>query len=210
VILSNTKDMTINSDCQDLITDPACFNAGLVKQNPNPPEREDLKLNIFQAITPNHIFKVQALLRSFVEWLRIRYRESEWFVDGYFDKQAFEAELGSLPGMYAPPKGRLYLAKYDGISAGCAALRNLGNHTCEMKRLFVSADYHGKRIGRNLAGALIKDAKAIGYSRMLLDTGYKQVEAQRLYRSLGFSEIKPYYTIPQEVKDRLIFMELVL
>jgi len=209
-MLSNTKDKTINSDCQDLYINQFCFNAGLARQDPKPPEREDLKLNIFQAITPNHIFEVQALLRSFVEWLRIRYRESEWFVDGYFDKQAFEAELGSLPGMYAPPTGRLYLAKYDGISAGCAALRSLGNHTCEMKRLFVSADYHGKRIGRNLARALIKDAKAIGYSRMLLDTGYKQVEAQRLYRSLGFSEIKPYYVIPQEVKDRLIFMELVL
>ena len=209
-MLSNTKDKTVNSDCQDLYVNQFCFNAGLARQDFKPPEREDLKLNILQAITPNHILGVQALLRSFVEWLRIRYRESEWFVDGYFDKQAFEAELNSLPGMYAPPKGRLYLAKYDGISAGCAALRNLGNYTCEMKRLFVGADFHGKRIGRNLARALIKDAKAIGYSRMLLDTGYKQVEAQRLYRSLGFSEIKPYYEIPQELKDRLIFMELVL
>jgi hypothetical protein len=57
-MLSNTKDKTINSDCQDLYINQFCFNAGLARQDPKPPEREDLKLNIFQAITPNHNYEI--------------------------------------------------------------------------------------------------------------------------------------------------------
>jgi hypothetical protein len=49
-----------------------------------------------------------------------------------------------------------------------------------------------------------------GYERMRFDTGDKQIEARSLYRSLGFQEIKPYYILPEEVKKRLLFMELIL
>jgi len=37
--------------------------------------------------------------------------------------QGFETEVATLPGKYAPPRGRLLLAKIDGAPAGCAALR---------------------------------------------------------------------------------------
>jgi len=45
---------------------------------------------------------------------------------------------------------------------------------------------------------------------MVLDTGCRQIEAQNLYRSIGFREIDPYYDMPQEVKDMLVFMEIKL
>ena len=39
--------------------------------------------------------------------------------------QDFEAELATLPGDYATPRGALLLARVDGQIAGCCALRPL-------------------------------------------------------------------------------------
>ena len=61
-----------------------------------------------------------------------------------------------------------------------------------------------------LGQAIISEARAAGYSRMLLDTGPAQREAQGLYRKLGFREIGPYYELPQKLREWLVFMELDL
>lgn len=39
--------------------------------------------------------------------------------------QGFADELARLPGDYAPPQGRLLVARLDGHSVGCVALRPL-------------------------------------------------------------------------------------
>jgi len=112
--------------------------------------------------------------------------------------QNFDEELATLPGKYALPAGRLLLAFVDGASVGCAALRPLDPHSCEMKRLYVRPEYKGQGIGRQLAERLIAEAKVIGYKRMRLDTIPAQMmEASRLYLALGFQEIPPYYNSPQ-------------
>ncbi|GAB4165347.1 MAG: hypothetical protein OHK0026_04250 [Rhodocyclaceae bacterium] len=106
--------------------------------------------------------------------------------------QGFDAELAGLPGAYAPPRGRLYVAWMDGEPAGCGALRPFDAGTCEMKRLYVRGPARGRRLGREIARRLIEDARAIGYRRMVLDTLARMREARALYASLGFVAIPPY------------------
>lgn len=111
--------------------------------------------------------------------------------------QNFGKELAELPGNYAPPSGRLLLAVADGQTAGCIAMRKLGENTCEMKRLFVRPAFRGTGLGRKLTGRLINAARELGYKQMRLDTiPGKMDSAIALYRTLGFREIEPYYVNP--------------
>ena len=166
-----------------------------------------------QILTPGstgQLDEVRALMRAFVAWHRERHVQDIHLIDAYFDARAFEDELASLPGDYAPPEGALLLAHYEGAAAGCVALRRIDAAACEMKRMFVYPRFHGKGVGRALGEAVIREAKSRGYSVMRLDTSVRQMEAQHLYASLGFRRIDPYYELPAAVREWLVFMELAL
>jgi len=167
-------------------------------------------IEIDDATSEQDLDQVRHLLRAFVDWHRRRHIEDRQLIDAYFEDKTFEEELAALPGKYAPPGGRLLLSYFNGQSAGCAALREIDRHTCEMKRMFVYPEFHGKKIGRALAERLLREARDIGYRSMLLDTSFRQTEAQNLYKKMGFQPIEPYYDLPENLKDWLVFMALKL
>jgi putative acetyltransferase len=155
------------------------------------------EFSFIRAQSPEDIEHARELFKEYAAWLEI---------DLCF--QNFEQELAELPGEYAPPNGRLFLASRDTGIAGCVALRKIGEGTCEIKRLFVRPEFREQGLGRKLAGAMIQEARQLGYARMRLDTlPPKMNDAIGLYRSLGFVEIEPYYNNPVPGAK---FMELSL
>jgi putative acetyltransferase len=110
--------------------------------------------------------------------------------------QAFEEEMAALPGSYAPPDGRLYLALTEGAVAGCIALRRHDANTAEMKRLFVRPRFHGQGLGKQLAEQIVLDARQIGYQRILLDTLPSMQAAQAMYERMGFTDVPAYVYNP--------------
>lgn len=165
-----------------------------------------MAVTIRHADSQQDLDAVRRLMRGFVAWHYERHAEYRDLIDRYFDPGKFDAELAGLPGDFAPPDGRLLVAEKDGEIGGTVALRPLGEGRCEMKRMFVDPRFQGTGAGRALARAVIDEAKAAGYSTMLLDTGPKQVEAQGLYASLGFKHIEPYYALDEEMAAWLVFM----
>lgn len=110
--------------------------------------------------------------------------------------QSYDQELADLPGKYAPPRGRLLLAWQDGEAAGCAALRPFDQERAEMKRFYVRPQFRKLGIGRALATRIIDEAAALSYQHLILDTQIRLDSSVRLYRSLGFTDIEPYYPNP--------------
>jgi GNAT superfamily N-acetyltransferase len=167
-------------------------------------------ITVTQANTPTQLNAVRGLMRSFIAWNRERHVEDLELIDEYFDDDAFEEELATLPGIYAAPEGLLLLAEIGGQPAGCVALRAIDPTFCEMKRMFVYPQYHGLGIGLALAQRLIDCGRAAGYRAMRLDTSIRQAEAKGLYTRLGFTVIEPYHELPRKMRDWLVFMELEL
>ena len=150
----------------------------------------------------------QATTQIDIEQVRRLFRQYETALGISLCFQNFDQEIAGLPGDYAPPRGRLFLAQEYEEIMGCIALRPLGPTTCEMKRLFVRPEYRARGLGRILVEALIEEARALGYTHMRLDTIADRMDrAVSLYRSVGFVEIPAYRENPV---DSATFMELDL
>ena len=156
---------------------------------------------IRHASTADDIELARRLFIEYARWLK---------VDLCF--QGFDEELATLPGAYAPPRGRLLLAGMPGEAFACIALRPLDSGSgcgggaslrersdarlAEVKRLYVQSDHRGEGWGKRLASELLDEARAIGYHELKLDTLSWMSEARTLYARLGFRECAPYYYNP--------------
>jgi GNAT superfamily N-acetyltransferase len=167
----------------------------------------DFKLSLFGNYRRMNTIVAAESKSEIAEAVRL-FREYEAWLGLDLCFQGFEAELAVLPGKYASPDGRLYLAYFGSEPAGCIALRPLETGVSEMKRLYVRDRFRGQKIGINLVNELIAVARGIGYTKLRLDTyPAKMAPAVSLYRSLGFIEIPAYYVNPY---DGVLFMELTL
>ena len=128
---------------------------------------------------------IKVLFQEYTSWLGID-----------LSYQNYTEEYLCLPGKYAKPDGRLYIAYVDGMAAGCIGLRKLDTQKAEIKRLYVRTQVRGLHIGRLLAEQVVQEAKAIGYQSIVLDTLFSMESARGLYKSLGFIETPPYYETP--------------
>ena len=129
--------------------------------------------------------------------------------------QGFDAELASLPGDYAPPRGGLWLAGDADAPIGCVALRPIehaiddvaAGDAAELKRLYVAPAARGSGLGRHLAQTAIEHARNAGYRAIKLDTLARMDAARALYASLGFRPCAAYYHNPL---GGTLYMELRL
>ena len=112
--------------------------------------------------------------------------------------QGFESELRDLPGRYALPRGRVWLAFARDALIGCVAMRPIDEQDCEMKRLYVRPEARGLGVGRLLVQRLCGCARSVGYRRVCLDTLPTMRAAQSLYASLGFKPTESYVFNPIE------------
>ena len=76
---------------------------------------------------------------------------------------------------------------------GTGAIRKLNEDVCELKRLWLLTEYHGKGLGYRMIQELFAFARKEGYKKIWLQTdAIAQSRALDFYRQLGFYEIPRY------------------
>ncbi len=106
------------------------------------------------------------------------------------------ADIKALPGVYAPPRGALLLARCGGDAMGCVAYRYSDEGICEMKRLYVHPGHRGEHVGLRLCHALLRHAHRNGYTHMRLDSVPRMTEARQLYDRMSFPRTSAYWNNP--------------
>ena len=72
------------------------------------------------------------------------------------------------------------------------ALASLGARPAEIKRMYVSVDWRGRGLARKVLAHIEESARAAGADAIVLETGNFLMDAIRLYRSQGYSDIAAY------------------
>lgn len=170
----------------------------------------NLMLEIIQARTEQEVEMADQLNREYLGWcveqslkrLGETLDFNELYRHSKIDQEHFLAATG-----------RLLLAKEDGVIGGMACFKKIREDTCEIKRMYVQPAFRGRKIGEQLLSRLIEEARATGYSRILLDSDPYMSKAHEIYRSLGFVETEPYEEAEMDGDDysrHMIYMELRL
>ncbi len=92
------------------------------------------------------------------------------------------------------PAVRLWVADLDGALVGSVALKEVGPAHLEIKTMRTSAAVRGRGLGRLLLAHALREARAVGASRVSLETGVVPLfdAARALYTSAGFLPCEPF------------------
>jgi len=94
------------------------------------------------------------------------------------------------------PRGAFFIAVSDGLPVGCVALKSDGDRSAEIKRLWVDRGARGLGLARRLMAAAEDAALELKITTLRLDTNRALPEAERFYRTAGWSEIARYNDNP--------------
>ncbi len=103
----------------------------------------------------------------------------------------------ATPADFSPPGG-VFVVGWDehGRPVCGGGVKRLAPDVGEIKRMYVVPELRGRGLGRALLEALEDAARSFGYTRVRLDTGPKQPEAEAMYRRAGYREIGNYNDNP--------------
>jgi putative acetyltransferase len=113
--------------------------------------------------------------------------------------------MDELQQTYFNNAGMFLVLTDDDQIIGTGAIRKINEEICELKRLWLLFEYHGKGLGYRMIQELFAFARQKGYQRVRLETERdSQSRAFDLYKRLGFYEIPRYSNHQDETAMELI------
>ncbi|OOQ59090.1 bifunctional helix-turn-helix transcriptional regulator/GNAT family N-acetyltransferase [Mucilaginibacter pedocola] len=131
----------------------------------------------------------------------------EW-ISQYFKMEESDYKSLDHPQEYILDKGgHIFIAIYNGEPVGACALIKMNDEMFELAKMAVSPKAKGLGIGYLLGQACINKAKAMGATKLYLESNTILKPAINLYHKLGFKKVTG---IPSPYERCNIQMELVL
>ena len=125
---------------------------------------------------------VAALIRAVFDELNIP-KVGTAYEDPYLDLMFEE---------YNKPKSVYYVVEKEGRilgSAGVAQLENEAQTICELQKMYFLPETRGLGIGSQMMAKCLQSAKDFGFEKCYLETMPFMLDAQKLYKKVGFEYI---------------------
>jgi putative acetyltransferase len=118
----------------------------------------------------------------------------------FYEAKGTLNDMDDIRQTYFENDGIFLVITDDEQIIGTGAIRKLDDEVCELKRLWLLFEYHGKGLGYRMIQELLTFAREKGYQRIRLETDRDyQNRAFDLYKRLGFYEIPRYSDHQDEV-----------
>ena len=91
-----------------------------------------------------------------------------------------------------PERGAYVVGYVDGRPLACGALWPCDFTTAEVRRMYVHREHRRAGLARAVLAHLIGVAREFGYTRIVLETGFRQSAAMQFYEAAGFKRIAPF------------------
>tara|TARA_R110002073_G_scaffold72537_1_gene177396 strand:+ start:393023 stop:393472 length:450 start_codon:yes stop_codon:yes gene_type:complete len=103
------------------------------------------------------------------------------------DDHAFYNQFNSIDNL------KYAIVAYKGnIPVACGAIKEFSKDSVEIKRIYVLPTFRGQQIAQQILTELERCAKELNYSKCILETGYNQPEAIKLYNKCNYRVIENY------------------
>lgn len=143
----------------------------------------------FDAVDPESADAIWALEQYFAELDRR-------FPTGFDPGNALRGDAPS----YRSPNGVFVVVHSDGEPAACGGVQRIDETTCEIKRMWVRAEWRGVGLGRRLLDHLEQRCRELGGARVVLDTNSVLTEAISMYERAGFRSTERYNDNPYALR----------
>ena len=118
----------------------------------------------------------------------------------YYESKGTLNDMDDIRRTYFDDDGIFLVMIDEEQLIGTGAIRKIDNEICELKRLWLLFEYHGKGLGYRMIRELFAFAREKGYQKIRLETDRDyQNRAFELYKRLGFYEIPRYSQHKDEV-----------
>jgi len=118
---------------------------------------------------------------------------------GFEPDPVLDADLDDPAATYAA----LWLVLSGFEVVGSVALRDVGDGTLELKRMYLRPSQRGRGLGKHLLALALDWARAYGARAIRLDTSERMVAAQHLYEAYGFRRMPG--DAPRQGQCRLLY-----
>jgi GNAT superfamily N-acetyltransferase len=118
---------------------------------------------------------------------------------GFEPDAELDRDLDDPAGTYAA----LWIATAAGVVVGSIALRDLGDDSYELKRMYLHSSWRGRGVGKRLLATALEWARANSARVVRLDTTERMFAARGLYESVGFVQVPG--ESPRQGQQRLLY-----
>lgn len=133
-----------------------------------------------------------------------------WIVQ-YFEMEPKDYEVLDDPQTNILQKGGHIFLGVDGDEAvACCALIPREPGCFELGKMAVAESRRGQGIGRKLVEHAITQARALGATRLYLESNAKLPNAVHIYETCGFRHLPPGRVVPSAYARSGVYMEMLL